>query len=55
MKHSSKNYPFEKIKTWFILMPIDSKENFMYKYCDNVFSDIIISNKETRVLILITK
>lgn len=57
MKCSSKNYPFEKIKTRFILMPIDSKENFVCKYFDtyNVFSDIIINDKETRVPLLIIK
>jgi len=36
-------------------MLIDSKENVVYKYFDNVFSGIIISDKETRLPILIIK
>jgi len=50
VKYSSKNYPFEKIKMLFILIPIDSIENFTYKCFDNLLSDIIISDNETRYL-----
>lgn len=36
-------------------MKYSSKENVVYKYFDNVFSDIIISDKKTRLPMLIIK
>lgn len=38
-----------------VIMKYSSKENVVYKYFDNVFSDIIISDKKTRLPMLIIK